>query len=260
MATAFNKRNRPWVKLKDLYLIAYFRKHYRLWRKEISSREENNEPLGVRLYLLNTWVVQKSLYLTPANLLSLLRALLAFPFFVLLDNGYIGAAAAVYVVMVLTDFFDGPLARGFYHVTKSGEYIDPFADKCGTAALIFGWRSQLPDVVFYGIIGTALSLLFLASIAKPLANALGVERKSGANNFGKWKFAAECAGFIVLFLTYFTREYEIASHLLYLLAISFLSSSLLLAMASIIEHAFPGVLGKLFIFFKPSAFQKTPTF
>ncbi len=254
----FNKRNRPWARLKDLYLIAFFRKYYRLWRQEINRREELGQPLGVRLYLVNNLIVQKGQYLTPANLLSLLRAFLAYPFFILLTNGYVGAAATIYLVMVLTDFFDGPLAKAFYHVTKSGKYIDPLADKCGTAAMLFGWRGHLPNPIFYSIIGTALCLLFLATVAKPLANALGLERKSGANSFGKWKFAAECAGFITLFLVYFSSNFTLLSHLLYLVALIFLSSSIILGAASIIEHAFPSVLTKLSYYLTPTAYKKTP--
>ncbi len=68
---------------------------------------------------------------TTSNYLSLLRLLLAIPFWIMLDNfielRYILFTLAVFGA--LTDILDGYFARKFNQVTEFGKIIDPLADK-----------------------------------------------------------------------------------------------------------------------------------
>ena len=63
------------------------------------------------------------------NILTILRLLLVPVFCVLLINGDIYAAVAVYLIASVTDFFDGYLARKYKQITTFGKFMDPTADK-----------------------------------------------------------------------------------------------------------------------------------
>ena len=72
--------------------------------------------------------------LHPANLLTMTRLVLSpVLFWLIFEAGANrGASWAVFglgVTMALTDFFDGRVARRSNAVTRSGEFLDPLADK-----------------------------------------------------------------------------------------------------------------------------------
>jgi CDP-diacylglycerol--glycerol-3-phosphate 3-phosphatidyltransferase len=74
------------------------------------------------------------------NLLSLLRVMLL-PFIVLsLKNGNDGLLLGLMLLAVLTDWFDGFLARRLGQVSEAGKIIDPLADKlCVDTMVIALW-------------------------------------------------------------------------------------------------------------------------
>ena len=74
---------------------------------------------------------------TFANVLSLLRLLIVLPIAVLLWHGTgLRWVLGLVVLGVLTDFFDGRVARWSGTVSEWGKVLDPFADKF--AALVIG--------------------------------------------------------------------------------------------------------------------------
>jgi CDP-diacylglycerol--glycerol-3-phosphate 3-phosphatidyltransferase len=87
-----------------------------------------------------------------ANLLTAVRLVLVpvFAWLLLHESGREGswrlAAAAVFVVAVLTDRFDGELARRRHLVTDLGKIADPIADKAltGTALVGLSLLGELP--------------------------------------------------------------------------------------------------------------------
>jgi CDP-diacylglycerol--glycerol-3-phosphate 3-phosphatidyltransferase len=89
-----------------------------------------------------------------ANLLTLLRLALV-PLFVLVlfaGNGHETvsriAAFAVFAVAVITDRFDGALARNYGMVTEFGTLADPIADKALVGAALIG-LSMLGDLPWW---------------------------------------------------------------------------------------------------------------
>lgn len=85
--------------------------------------------------------------LTPPNVLTLLR-ILAIPVVVLILLPPAGreisfarslAAAILFVVAIVTDLFDGYIARRYQMVTQLGKLLDPLADKllvCATMVML----------------------------------------------------------------------------------------------------------------------------
>jgi CDP-diacylglycerol--glycerol-3-phosphate 3-phosphatidyltransferase len=77
------------------------------------------------------------------NLLSLLRVALM-PFIVLsLKSGNDGLLLGLMLLAVLTDYFDGFLARRLNQITEAGKIIDPMADKLCVdtmAVALWLWR------------------------------------------------------------------------------------------------------------------------
>ena len=97
---------------------------------------------------------------TAANILSLSRVALAVPATYLTLAGahlFEGAAGTwlfvLILVMILTDWFDGKLARWSHTVSNWGKVLDPLADKFAAIALILALviRGSLP-VWFLGVI------------------------------------------------------------------------------------------------------------
>ena len=85
------------------------------------------------------------------NALTVLRLVLVPVFLVLLfwhphDQGWRLATAAVFTVAILTDFFDGRLARKYGLITDFGKLWDPIADKglTGAALVALSILGELP--------------------------------------------------------------------------------------------------------------------
>jgi CDP-diacylglycerol--glycerol-3-phosphate 3-phosphatidyltransferase len=96
------------------------------------------------------------------NILSLSRIVLAFVFAILLFNSRKIAAAAVFLLAVLTDVADGYLARRFKQVTTLGKILDPAADRLLMllAFLILYLNHGLPGGLAMLAIGYHLFIVF----------------------------------------------------------------------------------------------------
>ncbi|MER6747983.1 CDP-diacylglycerol--glycerol-3-phosphate 3-phosphatidyltransferase [Streptomyces fungicidicus] len=104
-----------------------------------------------------------------ANLLTMLRLLLvpAFVMLMLADGGYDPAwrsfAWAAFAVAMITDLFDGHLARTYDLVTDFGKIADPIADKAimGAALVCLSVLGDLPWWVTGIILGRELGVTLL---------------------------------------------------------------------------------------------------
>ncbi|MFJ7160170.1 CDP-diacylglycerol--glycerol-3-phosphate 3-phosphatidyltransferase [Streptomyces sp. NPDC101118] len=104
-----------------------------------------------------------------ANILTMVRLVLV-PGFVLLllaDGGYDPVwrawAWAAFAVAMITDVFDGHLARTYNLVTDFGKIADPIADKAimGSALICLSWLGELPWWVTAVILGRELGITLL---------------------------------------------------------------------------------------------------
>lgn len=102
---------------------------------------------------------------TVANALSLTRCVLVIPVAVLLwRDGPLGWLLGLTVAAVLTDWFDGRIARWTHTVSEWGKVIDPLADKfaavLAVSALTFRpAEPQLPLWFFGLVVGRDLAIL-----------------------------------------------------------------------------------------------------
>lgn len=104
-----------------------------------------------------------------ANLLTMLRLLLVpgFVALMLADGGYDPAwrafAWAAFAVAMITDLFDGHLARTYNLVTDFGKIADPIADKAimGAALICLSALGDLPWWVTGVILGRELGITLL---------------------------------------------------------------------------------------------------
>ncbi|MEU1024949.1 MULTISPECIES: CDP-diacylglycerol--glycerol-3-phosphate 3-phosphatidyltransferase [unclassified Streptomyces] len=113
-------------------------------------------------------VNQASLW-NVANLLTMVRLLLVPGFVMLLlgngghDPAWRSFAWAAFAVAMITDLFDGHLARTYNLVTDFGKIADPIADKAimGSALICLSWLGDLPWWVTGVILGRELGITLL---------------------------------------------------------------------------------------------------
>ena len=100
-------------------------------------------------------------WLNAANLLTLLRLVLA-PFVVkaILDGQHT-LALALFCAAAFTDLLDGAAARRFSGPTVAGAYLDPVADKCLLSGvfLALAWAEIVPWWLVAVIFGRDLCIL-----------------------------------------------------------------------------------------------------
>ncbi|MFD3678721.1 CDP-diacylglycerol--glycerol-3-phosphate 3-phosphatidyltransferase [Streptomyces sp. NPDC058613] len=118
---------------------------------------------------LGTTAVNQASLWNIANILTMVRLVLV-PGFVLLllaDGGYDPVwrawAWAAFAVAMITDIFDGHLARTYNLVTDFGQIADPIADKAimGSALICLSWLGDLPWWVTGVILGRELGITLL---------------------------------------------------------------------------------------------------
>jgi phosphatidylglycerophosphate synthase len=120
---------------------------------------------------------------TAANALSLLRVVLVVPITVFLwRGGPLGWLVGLVVLVILTDWFDGRIARWTHTVSDWGKVIDPVADKFAAimtvTALTFRPADPHLPLWFFGVI-----------VGRDLAILLGgaaIARRSGQIVMSAW--------------------------------------------------------------------------
>ncbi|MFJ2257438.1 CDP-diacylglycerol--glycerol-3-phosphate 3-phosphatidyltransferase [Streptomyces sp. NPDC087844] len=132
----------------------------------VSGAQGPKAPRGGKL--IDAAVNQASVW-NVANLLTMLRLVLVpgFVALMLADGGYDPVwrawAWAAFAVAMITDVFDGHLARTYNLVTDFGKIADPIADKAimGAALICLSYLGDLPWWVTAVILGRELGITLL---------------------------------------------------------------------------------------------------
>ncbi|MGN1133266.1 MAG: CDP-alcohol phosphatidyltransferase family protein [Oscillospiraceae bacterium] len=125
----------------------------------------------------------KKEYFTIPNIMGYFRILMI-PIFLILylnaetTSGYV-VAFAVLIVSMLTDFFDGKIARRFNMVTDFGKALDPVADKLTLGTLAIAVTSHYPFMI-------AFFVLFLIKELYMLSMGLYLTKKKKIYYSAKW--------------------------------------------------------------------------
>ena len=137
--------------------------------------------------------------MTTANKLTLCRVVMIPIFLVLLYvdfTGHLWAALAVFILVSVTDFIDGYVARHYHQITDFGKFMDPLADKLlvMSAMAWFVEVAWMPAWAFFVVIARELAVTGLRLVA------VGQGRVIAAAKSGKVKTACTMVGIILMLI------------------------------------------------------------
>ncbi|KAA3619784.1 MAG: CDP-diacylglycerol--glycerol-3-phosphate 3-phosphatidyltransferase [Calditrichaeota bacterium] len=137
------------------------------------------------------------------NQLTILRILLTPVFVACLfveEYNYRLAALIIFFIAVLTDWYDGYVARKFGSVTNWGKFLDPLADKILVLSAFFS-LVVLGYIELWMVIVIAFRDLFITTL-RIYAIKKNSKKPLKTSSWAKWKTASQMAGiyFILIYL------------------------------------------------------------
>ncbi len=138
--------------------------------------------------------------LTLPNQLTLFRIILTPVFYFVIiqpDTSFKLAAAVLFLVASITDWYDGYFARRFNLTSRWGQFMDPLADKLlvSTALIVF---AQLDYIFWWMVIVVVLRDVLITGLR---IFALYIGKPIITSSFAKWKTFLQM-GFIFALLIY----------------------------------------------------------
>ena len=170
---------------------------------------------------------EKNSLLNLPNILSLLRILLIPVFLVLMIQGKVMEASAVFFFAGFTDVLDGFAARLFHQRTKIGALLDPAGDKLlMTSAFIV---LTIPSLNSPHIIPLWLTIAVISRDLFIVSSAFALYKLRGQKTFPPsiWGKSSTVCQFMVLILVLFFNSFQISFPYLRLLYFLTLALTLL---------------------------------
>ena len=144
----------------------------------------------------------------------------------LLTEAYL-PALILFIILALTDLFDGSIARLRDQITDWGKLWDPIADKLLVGSVVFILLLQLNFSLALLVLGFEAAFIVAGSFKKIMAK----DKEVQANIWGKIKMNLQCFGGAFLILGFF-----IASPILIVIAQTLLYLALFFAALSFISN------------------------
>ena len=162
--------------------------------------------------------------MTLANAISIIRILLSIPLVILLDGNKLWLAFIIIILIILSDFLDGYVARKADEITNFGKLIDPVADKICmmVVAIYLIIVYKLPFLVFFVTLAIRDTFLIIIGVFLMFSQ----EEVFQSNTSGKW-FMGISAIMMALFM--FTEPLNIPGYVLWL---SYMISMILFAIST----------------------------
>lgn len=126
-------------------------------------------------------------------------------------------ALALYIFAVLTDAFDGEVARLRHQASAVGARLDPAVDKILHVSLGLFFLSEAP-VLLSALITLDIVLFVVGAITSMQVHTRF--RPVRANVYGKWKFLTQSIAFFLLVLSRFSPNVRLESFLQEVLILS----------------------------------------
>ncbi|PJE51271.1 MAG: hypothetical protein COV29_00745 [Candidatus Yanofskybacteria bacterium CG10_big_fil_rev_8_21_14_0_10_36_16] len=187
---------------------------------------------------METQRISKKRFSFLPNLLTELRIVLTCIIIYLLCKNFTTLPFLLYLLAVVTDFFDGFIARRQNSISQLGKWLDPLADKILHIPifLIFAFKFQIAPlwIAFGAMLTFAIILLSLVIVVKILPEKYSYE--VGSNQYGKFKMATEVASAICFFMALTSTTGAFHAMFLVSLGIILLIISTCLALLSIWGH------------------------
>jgi len=131
--------------------------------------------------------------LTLANRITLLRIALIPLCAALLLAGFLGLAAAVFLLASLSDAIDGYVARKYHQVSELGKMLDPLADKVLIMTVLIGLTA----------IGKANPFAVMLICAREfIVASLRARKVFAASPVAKWKTALQIVAVVMLMFSF----------------------------------------------------------
>ena len=127
---------------------------------------------------------RKDRILTLANAISISRIFLSIPLLLLLEANKLWLSFIIIILIVLTDFFDGYVARKADEITNFGKLIDPVADKIClmVVAIYLIGMYKLPFLIFFVTLSIRDTFLIIIGIYLMFSQ----DEVFQSNSSGKW--------------------------------------------------------------------------
>ena len=150
---------------------------------------------------------------SPPNQLTFLRILLTPVFIAFLfsaDPVLLQLSPLVFFIAMLTDWYDGWVARRWGYVTRWGTFLDPLADKIVTSAALiaFVYLNLVPPWTVWVIVTRDIAITFLRSYAELKGKPFNTSRLAKTKTF--LQFALICyilLAYVARNTDYFRSQY-----------------------------------------------------